>query len=93
MRLRITAPEGKHFRPGWAAQVFLNDIEVSQWVNKVVVTTDANDGAIRADVSFYLTGLDVDVPALIAPFLTFAKDDLGLATMDHPIVVDNDKSR
>lgn len=56
-----------------AAHVFLDDVDVSRYVTRVVLTADA-EAAIRAEVTFYLTGVDVDVPAVITPMLTQAND-------------------
>lgn len=69
MHLRITAPEEGGFKNGWRASMFLDGVDVSQWVSKVVLHVDASE-PIHAEVSFYLSGLDVDMPAEIRPILT-----------------------
>ena len=69
MRLRITVPSADdHLRVGWAAHLFLNDVDVSQWVSRVVLTVDAG-GPLSAEVSFFLTDVDVDVPAVVTGLL------------------------
>lgn len=64
MKLKITTPEGSGFKRGSVAQISLDSVDVSKYVRRVVLTVDAED-AISAEVSFYLTGVDVDVPAVI----------------------------
>ena len=63
MRLTINAqPDG--FMNGAAARVWLDDVEVSSYTSSVVLTVEADD-VIRADLRFYPTALDIDVPVVI----------------------------
>lgn len=76
MRLRITTPPGRAFCAGWAASVFLDDVDVSRYVQSVVLTCDATDGPVRAEIKLFTTEVDVDVAAVIIPLLAEA-DDAG----------------
>lgn len=62
-RLRITSPETDgHLISGHMARVWLGDHEISAFTSKVVLTVDA-DSVISAEVTLYIEGVDVDLPA------------------------------
>lgn len=74
MHVKIQAgePDNKGFMPGSFARLWLNGEEVSQWVTRVVVDVAAAD-AIMATVEFGVSGLELDVPAVIQ----MAKEEAG----------------
>lgn len=73
MKLKLTTPTSSGFLSGNAVNVSLDGVDVSRYVNNVVVVADA-EGAIRAEVTFYLTGVDVDLPVVIEPLVKQATE-------------------
>ena len=64
MHLKLVSDPAEGFKQGASARLELNGIDVSKWVYGVSLDLTA-DGPIKATVTFFLTGLDVDVPAII----------------------------
>lgn len=78
MKLKITS-DGM---AGRASHLFLDGVDVSKYVSRVVLTVDAED-AIRADVTFYVTEVECDVSAVIWPLLIEAKEQSVIG--DNPV--------
>lgn len=63
LRIALHGKSGSFYR-GSAARIYLDDVDVSKYTTRVVLTVDADD-AIRAEITFLVSELDIDVPALV----------------------------
>lgn len=72
MRLKLTAAEGG-FMSGSQAHLFLDGVDVSKYVARVVLTVTAEE-AISAEVTVFCTGVDVDVPVVLRPIINHGSD-------------------
>lgn len=71
LRIRADGDGDGHLMTGAGARLYLNDQDVSHYVSCVVLTVDASE-AIRAEVTLFLSSVDVDVPAAVAALLSAA---------------------
>lgn len=61
-RLKISAGDGHGFMNGSLARIWIDDVEVSSSVSKVVLLCDAG-APIQARITFFLTEIDAELPA------------------------------
>jgi hypothetical protein len=78
VKLRITTPNAYGgLQSGSAASLYLDDVDVSRYVARVVVVVDAED-VLRAQVTFALSEVEIDIPATIEPLIEEAREKTAL---------------
>jgi hypothetical protein len=59
MNLKITTPSGSGIRSGALAHLYLDGVDVSRFVRRVVLTVDSEQ-PITAEVTVFVSAVDVD---------------------------------